>query len=137
MRLKTELTGSCFLCTDGRQFYRKILWTFFRHGMFTTRDAARHAFAQGTSVSSEQTCGRHTHTDGETDPRLREEREEKQRDIIITRVYSLSARQHRDYESTCSAPSRNFFFSLLHRRGPEKQFAQLEISSRRLGSDWS
>lgn len=112
--------------------------------MFTTCDATRHAFAHGTSVSSEQTCGRHTRTDGPTGPRLRGEKEErgdKQREMladVITRGHSSSIRLHGDDESAGSVPESAFvFFLLLHRRSPEKQFAQLKIASRRLGSYWS
>lgn len=112
--------------------------------MFTTCDATLHAFAHGTSVSSEQTCGRHTRTDGPTGPRLRGEKEErgdKQRETladVITRGHSSSVRLHGDDESAGSVPESAFvFFLLLHRRSPEKQFAQLKIASRRLGSYWS
>lgn len=143
-KLKAELLGSCFLGADGWRdfwhFFLKYFEGFFFPDMTCSPhdDATRHAFAHRTSVSSEQTCG----TDGPTDPRLREGSGEKQRERDVNRRYRTCSEFIRPTTRwrrvRWQHPRVCLFFSLLlHRSGPEKQFAQLETASRRLDSYWS
>lgn len=115
------------LCRWAAILSKEFSWLFFffnRHDMFTTCDATQHAFAQWTSRANLRPS--HTLMEGQIPGWGRRGRRNREtlKDVIITRVHSLSTRRRGDDESTGSAPSLNFFF-LRRRHGPEKQFAQL------------